>query len=406
MIKRQTTRSLVSCTQECLSEPLCASFNYDGTARQGVCELYKEGHEMKLTHEPGWLCGHLLDRKKIVKPPAECKTWRTKDGGCCVFPFLYQGRRRDSCVFDGQLWCSITENYDIDKMSGVCEDFNFTFTTLGTQGPTGPTDTSGYQGTTLQHKVELKNGVQIWQVPLNGSYVIEAWGASGAHGRETETSVVTTPGGKGAYMKGTFNLTRGTLLKILVGQAGSNGTTGSPLPGGGGGGTFVTFSSNAALIVAGGGGGGGSKPGNIYEGDPGQITEAGSQSGGSNGTGGKFRKNDTPSSSLEGGAGGGLIGDGQSAVIAKGGKSFVNGGEGGDSMNGGKGGFGGGGGGFKFPGAGGGYSGGGVVQRGDITVAFSGGGGSFNSGVNPAKKEGVKEGVGKVVITLIDLELV
>ena len=67
MIKRQTTRSLVSCTQECLSEPLCASFNYDGTARQGVCELYKDGGEMKLTHEPGWLCGQLLERKKIVK---------------------------------------------------------------------------------------------------------------------------------------------------------------------------------------------------------------------------------------------------------------------------------------------------------------------------------------------------
>lgn len=67
MIKRQTTRSLVSCTQECLSEPLCSSFNYDSTASQGVCELYKEGNEMKLTHEPGWLCGHLLERKKIVK---------------------------------------------------------------------------------------------------------------------------------------------------------------------------------------------------------------------------------------------------------------------------------------------------------------------------------------------------
>lgn len=67
MIKRKTTRSLASCTQECLSEPLCTSFNYDGKASQGVCELYGEGNEMKLTQEPGWLCGHLLERKKIVK---------------------------------------------------------------------------------------------------------------------------------------------------------------------------------------------------------------------------------------------------------------------------------------------------------------------------------------------------
>ena len=87
---------------------------------------------------------------------------------------------------------------------------------------------------------------------MTGSYVIEAWGASGAEGRGANEA---RPGGKGAYMKGTFSLTRGTLLKILVGQAGSTGNVGSPpLPGGGGGGTFITSSSNTALIVAGGGG--------------------------------------------------------------------------------------------------------------------------------------------------------
>ena len=61
MIKRQTTRSLTSCTQECLSEPLCASFNYNG---KGVCELYEEGNEMQLSQEPGWLYGHLLEQKR------------------------------------------------------------------------------------------------------------------------------------------------------------------------------------------------------------------------------------------------------------------------------------------------------------------------------------------------------
>lgn len=283
-------------------------------------------------------------------------------------------------------------------------DFNFTFTTLGAQGPTGPKDTSGYQGTTLQGKVSLDNGIQIWKIPLSGSYVIEAWGASGAQGKESEgVSAVTRPGGNGAYMKGTFNLTRGTLLKILVGQAGSQGTVGMPpLSGGGGGGTFITSSSSAALIVAGGGGGGGAKPGNNQEGDPGQISEEGSQSGGSNGTGGTILRNESPSDSFEGGAGGGLIGDGESAVLAKGGKSFVNGGEGGDSLNESKGGFGGGGGGLQFPGAGGGYSGGGVLEKGGKLIA--GGGGSFNSGRSPVKKEGVKEGDGKVIVTLVNPE--
>ena len=280
---------------------------------------------------------------------------------------------------------------------------NFTFTTLGAQGPTGPTNTSGYQGTTLQGKVTLEDGIQIWKVPMTGSYVIEIWGASGAESRG-ERGAIARSGGKGAYMKGTFNLTSGTLLKILVGQAGSIGNVGvAALPGGGGGGTFITSSSNTALIVAGGGGGGGAKKGNDNEGDPGQVTEEGSRSGGSNGTGGTIFRIGSTSGSFEAGAGGGLIGDGESGINAGGGKSFVNGGEGGDSFNGGKGGFGGGGGGFYFPGAGGGYSGGGVVDN--QGQYFAGGGGSFNNGGNPIKKEGVKEGDGKVIITLVDPEL-
>ena len=57
----------------------------------------------------------------FVVAPAECKTWRTKDGGCCVFPFFYQGKLHDKCIFDGQLWCSVTDNYDTDRMRGACQ---------------------------------------------------------------------------------------------------------------------------------------------------------------------------------------------------------------------------------------------------------------------------------------------
>jgi len=192
-------------------------------------------------------------------------------------------------------------------------DFNFTFTTLDGQGATGPTDTSGYQGTTLQGKVTLDNGIQLWQVPVDGSYIIEAWGASGAQGQGNSGE---RAGGKGAYMKGTFNLTRGTLPKILVGQVGSQGKIGVLLPGGGGGGTFITSSSNTTLIAAGGGGGGGAAPGNRHDGDPGQIVEQGSHSGGSNGN----LVYGSPLNSFECGAVGGLIGDGESAINAKGGR--------------------------------------------------------------------------------------
>ena len=279
-------------------------------------------------------------------------------------------------------------------------DFNFTFTTLGAQGKTGPSNTSGYQGTTLEHKVTLQKGIQIWKVPLNGTYVIEAWGASGAVGRQNNSCSSTRAGGKGAYMKGCFNLTQGTSVKILIGQRGSNGKIGSPLPGGGGGGTFVVLHSGNPLIIAGGGGGGGAPKSGYDVGDPGQITERGSQSGGSNGTGGVLLVEGAPSGKLEAGAGGGLNADGKSGINAEGGLSFINGGLGGNSVSEAFGGFGGGGGGLRYPGAGGGYSGGGVLQKSRVTIA--GGGGSLNRGIDQVKTKDVNRDDGKVVIALVD----
>ena len=46
-------------------------------------------------------------------------------------------------------------------------------------------------------------------------------------------------------MSGTFSLTSGYVLKILIGQKG--------LDSGGGGGTFVVSGTNSALLIAGGG---------------------------------------------------------------------------------------------------------------------------------------------------------
>lgn len=173
----------------------------------------------------------------------------------------------------------------LSAISVIIPDFNFNFTTLGVSGRYGPNDTAGYEGTTLEHKVKLQGGIQMWQVPRNGSYVIEAFGASG---QDSQTEPVRK-GGKGAYMKGTFNLTRGTLLQILIGQRGSKGNVGDDLTGGGGGGTFVVLSTGSPLIIAGGGGGGGALKDESDDGDPGQTTEYGSQHGGHNGSGGELK---------------------------------------------------------------------------------------------------------------------
>ncbi|KTG46396.1 hypothetical protein cypCar_00003989 [Cyprinus carpio] len=69
----------------------------------------------------------------------------------CVFPFVFQGEKYDSCTTDGRTdgyrWCATTANYDTDKQYGFCpnrdtaviggnsegEPCQFPFTFLGTQ---------------------------------------------------------------------------------------------------------------------------------------------------------------------------------------------------------------------------------------------------------------------------------
>ena len=123
----------------------------------------------------------------------------------------------------------------------------FTFTNCGQEGSSGPDQTlvnSEYAGTSLDGQVISNNGIQEFVVPLTGTYIIEASGASGGDGNGYQ-------GGYGARMQGEFFLQAGDIINVLVGQKGnSEGYSG----GSGGGGTFVTVNSTP-YIVAGGGGG-------------------------------------------------------------------------------------------------------------------------------------------------------
>lgn len=68
LIKRQRSQSLGTCTQQCLSEPSCASFNFGSSSdSRGFCELYKDGGDVTLSAKPGWLSGKLLDKRQFVK---------------------------------------------------------------------------------------------------------------------------------------------------------------------------------------------------------------------------------------------------------------------------------------------------------------------------------------------------
>ena len=234
--------------------------------------------------------------------------------------------------------------------------------------------------------------LQNWQAPQDGIYIIEAWGAEGGKSNG-QSGGMNVMGGKGARIKGDFELSQGDSLDILVGQKGEDANCGS----GGGGGTFVVKGND--LLVAAGGGGGGFHchwAGYGLEGVDGQAGQDGtagnnhpnrpSRPGGTNGQGG---------SGYFGGGGGGWLSGGYCNTYGDGGGGAYPG-------NGGRygGGYGGGGGRYSGccggSGGGGGYSGGSV---GGSDVTAGGGGGSFNDGDNPDNEGGIRSGHGMVEIT-------
>ena len=284
-----------------------------------------------------------------------------------------------------------------------------TFTNCGKTGKFGPSQgecNSEYSGTNLDGFVTVSAGIQEWEVPVTGTYIITAYGAQGGG-----LSGGSDSGGKGAKISGEFNLTAGTVLKILVGQKGL--TVNKEASGGGG--TFVTKSphnNNASILVVAGGGGGSWNNHTTSHGQAGESGNAGccgtsKGQGGSNGNGGGGQG----TCASDGGAGfftnnNVLTHCGNGAEREA--FAYVNGGRGGQNYwcSGAVGGFGGGGGTARCAGntytggGGGGYSGGGMdypYQNG--TPGGAGGAGSKNNGSNATNVSGNNPGHGKVEIS-------
>ena len=264
-----------------------------------------------------------------------------------------------------------------------------TFTNCGATENTGPTQSqvnaTYTSGNSLYGAVTINTqGIQEWTVPATATYTIEAWGAEGGGGI----------GGKGARMKGDFDLTQGWVLKIVVGQMGTeetyNGSVGNA--GGGGGGSFVIktpYNTTASILVIAGGGGG---SGSHYAGYGGITSETDSNTG-SAGNGG------TPGSNGNSGAGfsgNGVLGGHRGQTISY---SFVNSAVGGVGYSGGGQGYGGFGGGagdaYADGGGGGGYSGG----NGSANLRGGYGAGSYNAGANQDNTADTRESHGQVIIT-------
>jgi len=232
--------------------------------------------------------------------------------------------------------------------------------------------------------------IQTYVVPSTGNYVIEAAGAQGGIGGG--------PGGKGARVRGTFHLTAGEVLQIVVGLQGAPGSAGDQPAGGGGGGSFVWKGLLSLpvpvrpLLAAGGGGGG--------NGSDGVVTVEAAGGMGRGGLCGYGGSTDYGDYHYSGGGGTGWRSNGamgSSPTFCRGGTRWT-GGQGADfnGQRGGSGGFGGGGGGSIQgcgSGGGGGYSGGG---GGTEAGPGGGGGGSYNAGLHQNNVPGVQLGNGLV----------
>ena len=296
-----------------------------------------------------------------------------------------------------------------------------TFTSGSVTGKNGPTlvelKTAYAAKTWEQESAYLNvstNGFQQFSICHAGTYEITAYGANGGSGS------TAGGGGKGANAKGTFTLTNGQKLTIVVGQPGAwNGQSSGSYAGGGGGGSFVfsgtSISTDSVLVAAGGGAG---KLGN-YSGAfdatsttlNASLTSAGNPAGGANcqapylaglgllpnlggsdGNGGTstFGVSGNMSWIYNGGAGGGISSSGTAGGnYGQSGKAIsstaVGGGSGYPPYGDGSFGGGGGAGASNSAGGGGGYSGGGGGRKWNgstsinVDCEIAGGGGSFVS---------------------------
>ena len=280
-----------------------------------------------------------------------------------------------------------------------------TFTNAGATGPKGPTLAqvrSAYSSASwAQNNSYLNmtndNGIQLWTVPATGSYTIRAIGAS---------SDIPETYNKGLDVRITTILTKGEIIKIIVGQM---STPGSNSGRGGGGGSFVVRGTQTPILVAGGGGGRGNNMSDMSSNATTFIsgqTGSGSPGGNAGGAGGDANGSEGITTTY-GGGGGGLIGNGSNIMA---GLSFINGGSGGNNISnanqaGSNGGFGGGGNGYTngpeySGGGGGGYSGG---SGGYYSTYPAGGGGSYSITGKFDSPLANNNGHGMIVITLQSL---
>jgi hypothetical protein len=279
----------------------------------------------------------------------------------------------------------------------------FTFTNAGATGSNGPSLTqcrNAYASQSWATNTELfnmtTNGIQLWTVPATATYTLQAVGARGGNGY---TAYGFGTFGRGASMTTSVALEKNTVLKIGIGQQGSDGGGNScGGDGGGGGATFVLYNANNQPIVV--AGGGGSAGNNSFTTKHAIDSQSGQPGGGTNsgsgGTSGSAGDAGSGCVGLSGFGGAGISGNSPTPSGATSLNSTALGATG--TVVGG---FGGGGGMQQYGGGGGGgYSGGGGGGLPDCSCnAMSCGGAGGSYAINSYSFSSTGTGMGYLVVT-------
>lgn len=139
--------------------------------------------------------------------------------------------------------------------------FRFETPNTGNTVPTQSQLDTRYTGTSLEGLVTVTSGIQQYVVTYPGTYTLKAAGARGGHGTvrtQASRDAKYGVGGTGAIVGGTIELLEGDIIKVLVGQRGTDCSLvdGDATTSAGGGGTFVELirEGNTFLLLAAAGG--------------------------------------------------------------------------------------------------------------------------------------------------------
>jgi len=220
-----------------LKAPNYADAGKPASADPGVIIYNTTGQDVELWKGSSWLS----------LGAGNMRTWSGEEGrptSPSTGQFGFNITTGQAEIFNGSDWVTFGSNA-AEGASGLFEFSSFTFLSIVSRGsrngPNSSQMTSAYSGETWNDGTNFKQGdyqgYQVWTVPEDGTYTIEAGGAKG--GRDLNYGMTNLWGAK---ISGQFTLTKGTELSMVVGVGGGQYYSPHGNEAGGGGGSLLLIS--------------------------------------------------------------------------------------------------------------------------------------------------------------------